>query len=126
MGISLLGSEIKSIRQGNASIKESHCFIQDGEMWIIGMHITEYKQAGGRGHDPLRKRKLLLTKKQIRKWDKELKIQGNTVVPVSLFINKKGLCKLKVALAKGKRKFDKREDIKKKDMKRDVDREIKG
>jgi SsrA-binding protein len=125
-GISLMGSEIKSIREGDASIKEAHCYIQDREMWITGMHIAEYKQAGGRGHEPLRKRKLLVTKKQIDKWDKELKVQGKTIVPVSLFINKKGIAKLKIALAKGKKKFDKRDSLKEKDVKRDMDREIKG
>ena len=95
-------------------------------MWVTGMHIAEYKQAGGRGHEPLRKRKLLLTRKQIRKWNKELKVQGKTIVPVSMFINKKGLCKLKVAMARGKKKFDKRETLKKKDAQRDMDREMKG
>lgn len=125
-GLSLMGSEIKSIRQGDVSIKEAHCYIQDGEAFITGMHIAEYKQAGGRGHEPLRLRKLLLTKKQIRKFEKELKVQGITMVPVRLFINEKGIAKLKVAVAKGKKKFDKRETIKKRDVQRDIDRELKG
>lgn len=125
-GISLMGSEIKSIRQGEASIKESHCFIQDEEVFITGMHIAEYKQAGGRGHEPLRTRKLLMTKKQIRKFDKELKIKGKTIVPIKLFINDKGLVKIKIALARGKKQFEKRNAIKERDIKRDMDREIKG
>ena len=124
-GISLLGSEIKSIRQGDASIKEAHCYINEGEIWIAGMHISEYKQAGGRGHEPLRNRKLLMTKKQINKWDKELSRKGLTIVPILMFINKKGIAKLKIALAKGKRNFDKRQSLKKKDMQRDIDIEMK-
>ena len=124
-GISLMGSEIKSLREGDASIKEAHCYIQDEEMFITGMHIAEYKQSGGRGHEPLRLRKLLLTKKQIRTFDKKL-VKGLTIVPVRLFINAKGLAKLKIALAKGKKKFDKRNSIKERDVQRDIDREIKG
>lgn len=123
-GISLMGSEVKSIRQNKVSIGESHCYIQDGEIFITGMHIAEYQQAGGRGHDPLRKRKLLMTKKQINKWDRELKTKGITIVPVKLFITKKGLVKLKIALAKGKKNYDKRETIKERDIKRDLDRSL--
>jgi len=119
-GISLMGSEIKSLRQGDASIKEAHCYIQEEEMFITGMHIAEYKQAGGQGHEPLRLRKLLLTKKQIRKFDKQL-VKGMTIVPVLLFINKKGLAKLKIALAKGKKNYEKRNRI----LKKQSDRETK-
>jgi len=126
-GISLLGSEIKSIRQGNASIADAYCHVQDGEMFIIGMHIAEFKQAGSySNHEPYRKRRLLLTKKQIRNFEKELNKQGRTVVPIKLFINDKGYAKLKIALATGKKKHDKRESIKKKDMERDADRSFKG
>lgn len=125
-GISLMGSEIKSIRQGDASIKEAHCYVQDGEAFITGMHIAEYKQSGGREHEPLRLRKLLMTKKQIRKFEKETKVQGITIVPIKLFINVKGLVKLKIAVAKGKKKFNKRNSIKDRDIKRDTDRELKG
>ena len=125
-GISLLGTEIKSIRNGEASIKEAHCYIENSEMWITGMYIAVFKQAGGYGHEPYRKRKLLLTKKQIKNFDKELKIRGKTIVPYKLFINSKGLAKLKIVLVKGKKKQDKREAIKKKDMQREVDRDLKG
>jgi len=125
-GISLLGSEVKSIRAGKASIGEAHCFIQDGECFITGMYIAEHKESGKNGHnDPYRKRRLLLTKKQIRRWDKELKTKGNTIAPIKLFVSK-GKIKLKLALAKGKKRYDKREDLKKKDMKRDIEREFKG
>lgn len=122
-GISLVGSEVKSIRAGKASIAEAHCYIQDGEMLITGMHVAEYEQAGRNGHDPYRKRKLLLTKKQLLKFENKLKVKGITIVPVKLFSNSKGLLKLKIALAKGKKKYDKRESIKEKDIKRDLDRE---
>jgi len=126
-GISLVGSEVKSIKAGNASIGESHCYIQDGECFISGMYIAEHKESGKNGHnDPYRRRKLLMTKKQIRKWDKELKLKGNTIATVKLFINNKGLVKLNIALAKGKKNYDKRESIKAKDIKRDTDRIIKG
>ena len=125
-GISLVGSEVKSIRSGDASIGEAHCFIQDGEVFITGMHIAEYKESGRGNHDPYRKRKLLLTKKQIKKFDDKLKIKGNTIVPLRLFTNDKGILKLKIALARGKKNYDKKQSIKEKDIKRDMDREIKG
>jgi SsrA-binding protein len=125
-GISLFGSEVKSIRAGKASIGEAHCYIQDGEVFITGMHIAEYLEAGRRGHDPYRVRKLLLTKKQINRLDNKLKVKGHTIVPLKVFTNAKGLIKLKIALAKGKKKYDKRESIKAKDVQRDLDREIKG
>lgn len=125
-GISLVGSEIKSIRQGKANIGESYCYIDKGEVFITGMHIAEFKQSGKySNHDPYRRRKLLLTKKQIRKLDKELKIQGRTIVPLKLFINKKGLAKLKIVLSTGKKKHDKRKSIKEKDMQRDAERSLK-
>jgi len=124
-GIRLVGSEIKSIRDGDVGIGEAHCYIQDNKMFITGMHIAEYKQSGGYGHEPYRLRELLLTKKQVKKFEKELQIRGRTVVPVKLFINDDGLAKVKIALAKGKKKHDKRQDIKAKDIKRDTDRELK-
>jgi len=124
-GISLVGSEVKSIKAGNASIGEAHCYIRDEECFIKVMYVAEYKESGRNGHDPYRTRKLLLTKKMIRKWDKELKTRGNTIVPIKVFVFK-GKLKLKVALARGKKKYDKRENIKKKDMQRDIERAFKG
>lgn len=123
-GISLFGSEVKSIRNGKASISEAYCSIQDGEMFIIGMHIAEYKESGRGGHEPYRKRKLLLTKKQINRLDEKIKVKGMTIVPVKLFSNSKGLLKIKIALAKGKKNYDKRASIKERDIKRDTAREI--
>jgi len=125
-GISLFGSEVKSIRNGDVSIGEAHCFIQDGEVFITGMHVAEYKESGRGNHDPYRKRKLLLTKKQIKKFDDKLKVRGITIVPIKLFTNEKGVLKMKIALARGKKNYDKKQSIKERDISRDMDREIKG
>jgi SsrA-binding protein len=124
-GMSLLGSEVKSIRAGNASIGEAHCYIQDEECFITGMYIAEYKDSGTNGHsEPYRTRKLLLTKKQIRKWDKALKLKGLTIAPIKIF-TMKGKLKIELALSKGKRNYDKRNSLKEKDQKRDADRALK-
>ena len=125
-GISLLGSEVKSIIAGKASIGEAHCVIHDEECFIIGMYIAENKDSGRNGHDePYRKRKLLLTKKQIRKWDKALKLKGNTIVPIKVF-TMQGKIKVELALSRGKKDYDKRNDIKDRDMQRDADVKFKG
>ncbi len=125
-GIVLFGTEVKSIRQNGASISEAYCYISRGEMFIKSMHISMLKNVGDNQHDPLRERKLLLSKKEIRKLENELKNQGLTIIPVSLYTNKRGLVKIKIALAKGKKLFDKRESIKSKDIKRETDRALKG
>jgi len=124
-GIVLFGSEIKSIRYGEVSISEGYCYIQDKEVYITGMYISEYKLAGIENHDPYRKRKLLLTKKQIAKFDKKMKTKGYTIIPVKLFIDDKGNAKLKIMLGKGKKTYDKKQSIKERDIKRDMDRQIK-
>lgn len=120
-GIILVGSEIKSIRQGHVSISESYCYVNKGEVFIKNMHIQELKDAAVQ-HEPLRDRKLLLTKKEIKKIETKLKDKGLTLVPTYMY-NKKGLVKLKISLAKGKKLFDKREDKKAKDIERDLKRE---
>ena len=123
-GISLIGSEVKSIKQGNASIGEAHCFIQNEECFIIGMYVAEHKESGLGGHkEPYGTRKLLLTKKQIRRWDKILKTKGITIVPVKLFVVK-GKIKIEIALAKGKKNYDKRNRILKKQTDRDTKEKI--
>jgi SsrA-binding protein len=122
-GIVLLGTEIKSIRQGGTNISDAYCYCSNNEVFIKNMHISPLKNAGENQHDPLRIRKLLLTKKEIRKIIENLKNQGLTVIPVSLFTNKRGLVKIKVAIAKGKKLYDKRDSIKKKDIERDLKRE---
>tara|TARA_Y100000768_G_scaffold378930_1_gene353966 strand:+ start:138 stop:590 length:453 start_codon:yes stop_codon:yes gene_type:complete len=124
-GMQLLGTEIKSIRNGKASIAEAYCtFIKD-ELFILNMHITEYDRGGFVNHEPLRKRKLLLHKHELEKLQKKLKDQGLTIIPIRLYISKSGYAKLQIALAKGKKTYDKREDLKEKDAKRNIDRLMK-
>ncbi len=124
-GIVLTGTEIKSIRMGKASIVESYCYFINVDLWIKGMHVAEYWWANRYNHDPNRERKLLLTKKELLKLRKRTQEKGLTIIPTKLFINEKGYAKLDIALAKGKKVFDKREDIKKKDTKREMDRFMK-
>lgn len=125
-GMVLEGTEIKSIRQGKASIMEAFCKVSNGELFIYNMHITEYDKGGFVNHQPTRVRKLLLNKKEINRLEKKLKDQGLTVVPVKLFISDSGYAKLLIALAKGKKLYDKRESLKQSDSKRDMDRAMKG
>lgn len=124
-GIVLTGSEIKSIRQGKASLSDAYCLINNGEVFIRNLQITEYEKAKNYGHEPLRERKLLLTNHEISKLEKKLKDQGLTVIPLRIFTSERGWAKLEIALAKGKKTFDKREDIKAKDVKRELDRKLK-
>lgn len=121
-GIQLLGTEIKSIRNGKANINETYCVFQNGELYIRNMYIAEYELGGYTNHAPRRDRKLLLTKRELHKMEKKIKEKGFTIIPLSLFINDKGLAKVKIGLARGKKMFDKREDIKQKDVKREMDR----
>lgn len=124
-GIVLTGSEIKSVRQGKVSFNDSYCFFHDGELWIKSLHISEYVNAGYAGHDPIRERKLLLNKKELRKWAQKLKEKGLTIVPLSMYINEQGYAKLDIGLAKGKKVHDKRESIKKRDTEREMKRYLK-
>ena len=119
-GMVLKGSEIKSIREGKASINDAHCIIYNGELFLKGMHIAEYKNAGQYGHIPVSDRKLLLNKKELKDIADALKNKGLTIIPLHLFLNKNGFAKLEIAIAKGKKVHDKRETMKK----RDSDREI--
>lgn len=111
-GIVLMGSEIKSIRMGKVSFSDSFCFFHDGELWVKNLHISEYVNAGYAGHDPQRERKLLLTKRELRKWQQKIKEKGFTIVPLAIFINEKGLAKMEVGLGRGKKMYDKRNAIK--------------
>ncbi len=120
-GIILKGSEIKSIREGKASVQEAYCFIKGDEVFVKGMNISPYAQASFNGHEMARDRKLLLKKKEIEKLRTKTEEKGLTIVPIRIFINNRGYAKLEIALAKGKKLFDKRENIKKKDQ----DRELK-
>jgi SsrA-binding protein len=121
-GIKLLGTEIKSVRESKASIKEAYCYVDNGEVFIKNMHITEYSNGGFINHEPYRLRKLLLNKKEIEKIEKKLKDVGITIVPLLMFISEKGYAKLEIGIAKGKKLYDKRESLKQKDTKRDLDR----
>ena len=121
-GIQLRGSEIKSIREGKVSLQEAYCTFENEELFVKNMNISPYEQATHTNHDPKRDRKLLLTKKELEKLEKKYEEKGLTIIPVRLFINNKGLAKLEIALGKGKKLYDKREDIKKKDMTRDLQR----
>ena len=121
-GIKLAGTEIKAIRQGKASIAESFCEFQDGELYVINMHVEEYSHATHFNHNPKSERKLLLQKRELRKLEKEVKNGGLTIIPLRLFINDRGLAKIQITLAKGKKLYDKRETIKDRDNKRKLDR----
>jgi len=122
-GIVLTGTEIKSIRLSKASIAESFCeFNEQGELFIINMTIEEYAWGTHYNHKPKAERKLLLNKRELRKLEKEVKNVGLTIVPLKLFINENGFAKLDIALAKGKKLYDKRESIKDRDNKRNLDR----
>lgn len=125
-GLQLYGTEIKSIRAGKASIVEGYCFINNGEVFIKNMYIAEYEQGSYNNHEPRRDRKLLLNRNEIDKLIKKKKDVGLTIVPLSLFINGKGYAKLDIALAKGKKLHDKRQDLKAKDAKRSMDRAMKS
>lgn len=122
-GIVLSGTEIKSIRLGKASIAESFCEFNDkGELFVINMQIDEYSHASHFNHKPKASRKLLLNKKELKKLHKEVKNSGLTIVPLNVFINERGLAKIKIALAKGKKLYDKREAIKERESKVRLDR----
>lgn len=122
-GIVLAGTEIKAIREGKASIAESFCEFNDkGEMFVINMTVQEYSHATYFNHQPKNERKLLLNKRELRKWEREVNKAGLTIVPLRLFTNDKGFAKLEIALAKGKKTYDKREAIKDRDNKKNLDR----
>ncbi len=121
-GIQLLGTEIKSIRTGKVSLAESYCTFKGDEFFVINMHIAEYQYGTHYNHEPKRDRKLLLTKRELRKLGIKIKEKGFTVIPTFLFINKKGLAKLEIGVARGKKLYDKRETIKHKDTQRDLER----
>lgn len=121
-GIVLTGTEIKSIREGKASFVDSFCEFQNGELFVKNLHISEYTMGTHYNHDPKRDRKLLLTARELKKLATKTKEKGFTIIPFLLYINEKGLAKLKIALAKGKHSYDKRETIKNKDVKRELER----
>ena len=121
-GIQLTGTEIKSIREGKANIGDAYCTFNGDELFVINMHIAEYGYGSYNNHEPKRDRKLLLTRRELRKLQTKVKERGFTIVPTLLFINEKGLAKLNISLARGKHHYDKRETLKQKDIKREIER----
>jgi ssrA-binding protein len=121
----LTGTEIKSIRQGKASLVDTFCYIHDGEIWVKGMNITPYFYGSFTNHEAKRDRKLLLKKREIRRLEEETKSVGVTIVPTLLFIDQNGRAKVNIALARGKKEYDKRQTLKEKEDRREMDRAIK-
>lgn len=121
-GIQLMGTEVKSIREKKASISEAFCIIKNNEIYIVNMHVSEYRQIKHTNHTPLRERKLLLKRKEINKLAKLVKENGLTIIPLSLSISTTGFIKVEIALVKGKKIYDKRESIKEKDIKRQLEK----
>ncbi len=123
-GMVLTGTEIKSVREGKVSMADAYCFFNKGELYVKNLNISKYENGTYYNHDPLRERKLLLTRRELRKLENKLTDKGLTIIPTRLFINDSGLAKMDIALAKGKKLYDKRDSIKEKDMKREQDRRI--
>lgn len=121
-GIVLTGTEIKSIRESRASLVDTYCTFINNELWVKNMHVAEYFYGSYNNHSTRRDRKLLLERKELRKLQQVAKVPGFTIVPVRLFINEKGLAKLVIGVARGKREYDKRESLKERDDKREIDR----
>lgn len=124
-GMVLLGTEVKSIRNGKVSFNDSYCLLHKEEVWIKSLHIAEYSHGNINNHDPVRDRKLLLGKREIRKIASKLKEKGYTLVPLRMYFNEKALVKIEIGLAKGKKLHDKRESIKQKDTEREMKRYLK-
>ncbi len=121
-GIMLTGSEIKSIRAGNANLTDAYCIFENGELWVRNLYIAEYEYGTDSNHLPRRNRKLLLRKPEMRKLERGVREKGSTIVPYKIFISDRGFAKVTIALARGKKMFDKRETIKEREGKRDLDR----
>ena len=119
-GMVLKGTEVKSIREGKVSFTDSYCFFHQGELWIKGLHIAEYRLGTSSNHIAVLDRKLLLNKKELRKWDQKIKEKGYTIVPLRIFFNEKNLAKMELGLAKGKKLHDKRDSIKQRDVEREM------
>src|SRR5574338_366656 len=124
-GMMLLGTEVKSLREGKASFVDSYCIIHKGEVWLKNLHIAEYSHGSVNNHDPLRDRKLLLQKREICKIEAKRKEKGYTLIPLRIFFNEKKLAKIEIGLAKGKKLHDKRESIRQKEMEREMKRHLK-
>jgi SsrA-binding protein len=124
-GLELLGTEVKSLRAGGGDLSGSYARVENEQCWLVGAGIAQYQQAGSRQHEPIRKRRLLLHKAEIRKIRTKLEQRGFTLVPLRIYFNNRGLAKIELALARGKRQYDKRQSITARDQKRDLDRTMK-
>jgi SsrA-binding protein len=124
-GIMLQGTEIKSIRMGHINLNDSYCIIVDGQLYLDKLHISEYANGTYNNHEPRRRRKLLVKSSELKKLHAKVKERGFTIVPYRVFINERGFAKVEIALAKGKKEYDKRDSIKEKDVKRDLERGAK-
>lgn len=125
-GIALRGSEMKSVRAGRVQLRESYVRVEKDEVWLLNAHISIYDPAARQNHDPLRPRKLLLHRREIRKLAEKVKLKGYTVVPIDLHLTEKGLAKLTIALAKGKRQYDKRQTIARRESERNIERALRN
>ncbi len=123
-GLSLIGSEVKSIRAGRVSLKDAYVEIQAGQAYLVRCHVSPYEQAGPFGHEPERRRKLLLHEREIRRLDQKVRERGFSIVPLQLYFNDKGRIKAEIALARGKREYEKKQKIKERDIRREVDRDL--
>lgn len=121
-GMVLLGTEVKSLREGKASFNDSYCIFNHGEIWIKSLHIAEYSHGTVNNHDPVRDRKLLLNKRELKKLQAKIKEKGYSIVPLQIFFNEKNLAKIEIGLGKGKKVHDKRETIKQRDVEREIRR----
>ena len=124
-GMSLTGSEVKSLREGRVSLKDAYVDIRRREAFLINAHISIYPNASYNNHEPERERKLLLNKIELRKWEQKIKTRGMSIVPLQIYATPKGLMKIEIALAKGKREYEKKQKIKEKDIRREMDRDLR-
>jgi SsrA-binding protein len=124
-GIIITGTEIKAIREGKANLSDAYCIYKEGELWIRNLHISEYKMGTYSNHEPLRVRKLLLTKKELNKLAGKVKEKGLTIIAYKLFINERGFAKIEIYIAKGKKSHDKRQSLKEKDSKLEMSKALK-
>ncbi|TCZ74148.1 SsrA-binding protein SmpB [Flaviaesturariibacter aridisoli] len=124
-GIALLGTEVKALRAGRASFNDAYCQFHKGELWLKSLHISEYSHGTVNNHDPLRDRKLLLQKRELKKLEAKMKEKGYTIVPLRIFTSEKNLMKVEIGLARGKKLHDKRDSIKQRDTEREMKRYLK-
>jgi SsrA-binding protein len=124
-GMVLAGTEVKSIREGKVSFSDAYCFFHKGELWIKGLHIAEYKFGTANNHMAVHDRKLLLNKKELKKWEAKLKEKGYTIIPLKIFFTEKNIAKMEIGLGRGKKLYDKRETIKGRDVEREMKRYLK-